>query len=181
MYVNSNICTNCNMQVLLCLTCKLYHICNVCFQFIQTTITSVNWLQNGCRLLHNGPHSNGHAAEAVGGGVLIPESNREGSEEAEVQSFVVPVANGIQLETRRRTRQQPTHTAQDVRPQMQPAYTYHVSQAPLCFRDISESLPLLWMSATVVDVCHCCGCLPLLWMSATAVDVCHCCGCLLLP
>ncbi|KAL0031016.1 hypothetical protein WJX79_009491 [Trebouxia sp. C0005] len=53
-------------------------------------------------------------AEAVGGGVLIPESNREGSEEAEVQSFVVPVANGIQLETRRRTRQQPTHAAQDV-------------------------------------------------------------------
>lgn len=53
-------------------------------------------------------------AEAVGGGVLIPESNREGSEEAEVQSFVVPVANGIQLETRRRTRQQPTLAAQDV-------------------------------------------------------------------
>ncbi len=56
----------------------------------------------------------GHTAEAVGGGVLIPEGNREGTEEAEVQSFVVPVANGIQLETRRRTRHQPTHAAQDV-------------------------------------------------------------------
>ncbi|DBA90658.1 TPA: hypothetical protein ACH3X1_003879 [Trebouxia sp. C0004] len=53
-------------------------------------------------------------AEAVGGGVLIPESSRDDAEETEVQSFVVPVANGIQLETRRRTRQQPTHAAQDV-------------------------------------------------------------------
>ena len=55
------------------------------------------------------------AAEAVGGGVLIPEGNREGSEEGEgeVQSFVVPVPNGIQLETRRHTRQQ--DAAQDVR------------------------------------------------------------------
>ena len=88
---------------------------------VQTTIRSVNWLQNGCQLLHIGPHSNDHTAEAVGGGVLIPESNRADSEEAEVQSFVVPVANGIQLETRRRTRQQPTHAAQDVRPQMRPA------------------------------------------------------------
>ena len=77
--------------------------------------------RNGCHFLHNGAHSNGHTAEAVGGGVLIPESNREGSEEAEVQSFVVPVANGIQLETRRRTRQQPTLAAQDVRPQIQTA------------------------------------------------------------
>ena len=46
-------------------------------------------------------------AEAVGGGVLIPEGHRDDSEEAEAQSFVVPVANGIQLETRRRTRRQP--------------------------------------------------------------------------
>ena len=57
------------------------------------------------------------AAEAVGGGVLIPEGHREGSEEGEgeVQSFVVPVPNGIQLETRRPTRQQPSDAAQDVR------------------------------------------------------------------
>lgn len=55
-------------------------------------------------------------AEAVGGGVLIPEGNREGSveEEGEVQSFVVPVTNGIQLETRRRRRQQASDAAQDV-------------------------------------------------------------------
>ncbi len=45
--------------------------------------------------------------------MLIPEGNREQSEEPEVQSFVVPVANGIQLETRRR-RRQPADAAQDV-------------------------------------------------------------------
>ncbi|KAL3155716.1 hypothetical protein ABBQ32_012737 [Trebouxia sp. C0010 RCD-2024] len=45
--------------------------------------------------------------EAVGGGVLIPEGHREDSDGGEVQSFVVPVANGIQLETRRRTRSTP--------------------------------------------------------------------------
>lgn len=58
-----------------------------------------------------------YAAEAVGGGVLIFEGHREGSQEGEgeVQSFVVPVPNGIQLETRRPTRQQPSDPAQDVR------------------------------------------------------------------
>ena len=110
-------------------------------------IFAVNQLQNGCHLLHNGPHSNCPTAEAVGGGVLIPEGNREGTEEAEVQSFVVPVANGIQLETRRRTRQHPTHAAQDVSPQMQPGYTYHASQASLCFTDI----------AFAVNIHKCCG------------------------
>lgn len=53
-------------------------------------------------------------AEAVGGGVLIPEGHREESEEGEVQSFVVPVDNGIQLETRRRSRRQPQDTAPEV-------------------------------------------------------------------
>lgn len=45
--------------------------------------------------------------EAVGGGVLIPDGHRDDSEEAEVQSFVVPVTNGIQLETRRYNRRAP--------------------------------------------------------------------------
>lgn len=47
-------------------------------------------------------------AEAVGGGVLIPEGHIDDSEETEVQSFVVPVTNGIQLETRRHNRRLPT-------------------------------------------------------------------------
>ena len=46
-------------------------------------------------------------AEAVGGGVLIPEGHRDDGEETEVQSFVVPVTNGIQLETRRHNRRLP--------------------------------------------------------------------------
>lgn len=46
-------------------------------------------------------------AEAVGGGVLIPQGHRGDSEEGEVQSFVVPVTNGIQLETRRHNRRPP--------------------------------------------------------------------------
>lgn len=46
-------------------------------------------------------------AEAVGGGVLIPEGNRDDPEDTEAQSFVVPVANGIQLETRRHTQRPP--------------------------------------------------------------------------
>ena len=49
-------------------------------------------------------------AEAVGGGVLIPQGHRGDSEEAEVQSFVVPVTNGIQLETRRHNRRPPADT-----------------------------------------------------------------------
>lgn len=51
--------------------------------------------------------TSGSYAEAVGGGVLIPEGHREDSDGGEVQSFVVPVANGIQLETRRHTRSRP--------------------------------------------------------------------------
>ena len=56
-------------------------------------------------------------AEAVGGGVLIPEGHRGDTVETEAQSFVVPVANGIQLETRRRNRRLPADestTAGDV-------------------------------------------------------------------
>nr|QOL01263.1 putative extracellular protein TR9_068 [Trebouxia lynnae] len=55
--------------------------------------------------------------EAVGGGVLIPEGHRGDTVETEAQSFVVPVANGIQLETRRRNRRLPADestTAGDV-------------------------------------------------------------------
>lgn len=58
------------------------------------------------------PHTSCHVyvacAEAIGGGVLIPEGHRDDSEESEVQSFVVPVTNGIQLETRRHNRRSPT-------------------------------------------------------------------------
>ena len=39
--------------------------------------------------------------------MLIPEGHRDNSEETEVQSFVVPVTNGIQLETRRHNRRLP--------------------------------------------------------------------------
>ena len=54
-------------------------------------------------------------AEAVGGGVLIPDRQDQEEEEAEAQSFVVPVANGIQLETRRPGSRQAAHDdAQDV-------------------------------------------------------------------
>ena len=181
MHVNSIICMHCNRQVLptvrhlQCLLPIVYkqpidrkekekltlfsnHNGSLLRQQLgaKQPINAVNRLQTGCHFLHNGPHSNGHIAEAVGGGVLIPEGNREGSEEAEVQSFVVPVANGIQLETRRRTRQQPTHAAQDVSPQMQPVYTCHVSQASLCFTDIAFAVNI----HKCCDWCKC-GCLPL--------------------
>ena len=43
------------------------------------------------------------SAAAVGGGVLIHPTRQEGEEDTEAQSFVVPVPNGIQLETRHRS------------------------------------------------------------------------------
>ena len=45
--------------------------------------------------------------------MLIPEGHRDNGEETEVQSFVVPVANGIQLETRRHNRRLPADGSAD--------------------------------------------------------------------
>ena len=52
------------------------------------------------------------AAEAVGGGVLIQPARQGEEEDPAAQSFVVPVPNGIQLETRQRSHQEPGTAAE---------------------------------------------------------------------
>ena len=76
------------------------------------------------------------SAEAVGGGVLIHPVRQEGEEDVEAQSFVVPVPNGIQLETRHRSQRPVTANDADAEVWRQLSYIFQtpepVAQRPPC-------------------------------------------------
>lgn len=164
MHVNSNKCMHCTRQVLLCLTCRLYHICNVCFQVYTNN-------HNFCQLAPTW-------LPFVAQWAWQPWSHRRGcgrwrADSRKQQGWIWGGRGAVFRGTSGQR-----HSAWNSSP--------HQAAAHACCSGCKTPdatclyLPCFKGVSVFHKCCCCCGSLPPLWMSVTAVDVCHCCDSLLL-